>query len=63
MPLLTVILVLLAVGVLLWLINTYAAQVLDAKILKLINIVAMVIVVIWLLRVFGIWAYLSGARI
>lgn len=63
MPLLTILLVLIAVGVLLWLINTYGGQVIDPKVLKLINIVAMVIVVIWLLRVFGVWAYLSGARI
>jgi hypothetical protein len=59
MPLLTVVLVLLVVGVLLALINYYGPPYVDAKFLRLINIVVVVAAVIWLLKVFGVWAYLS----
>jgi len=59
MPLITILLVLVAVGVLLWLINTYGAQVIDAKILKIINIVAVIGVIVWLLVAFGVWEYLE----
>lgn len=63
MPLLTVIIVLLVVGVLLALINMYGPPYIDAKILKLINIVVIVAVIIWLLRVFGVWAYLTRVTV
>jgi hypothetical protein len=52
MPLLTVILVLALVGVLLWAINTYLPM--QAGIKKILNIVVVLVVVLWLLSVFGI---------
>lgn len=52
MPLLTVLIVLIVVGVLLWLVNTYVQM--DAKIKRILNIVAVIIVIIWLLKVFGV---------
>lgn len=54
-------LVLIVVGVLLWLVNTYIPM--DRKIKNILNIVAVVIVVLWLLRVFGIMDSLSSIRI
>jgi hypothetical protein len=59
MPLITVIIVLLVVGCLLALINIYGPPYIDAKFIRLINIVAVVASTIWLLKVFGVWAYLS----
>jgi uncharacterized membrane protein len=51
--LLHVVILLIVVGVLLWLVNTYIPM--DATIKKLINIVVIVAVVLWLLSVFGIF--------
>ena len=62
MTLLYVVLVLLAVGVGLWLINTYASQIVDLKIIKIINVVVILVVVYWLLVVSGIWAWLSTIK-
>jgi hypothetical protein len=61
MPLINVFIVLIVVGVLLWLVNSYIPM--DNKIKRILNVVAVVFVVIWLLRVFGILDSLSGARI
>lgn len=61
MPLTTVLIVLVAVGVVLWLINTYIPM--DAKIKKILNIVVVIVLVLWLLRAFGILDSLSGIRV
>jgi hypothetical protein len=61
MPLINVLLVLIVVGVLLWLVNTYIPM--DRKIKNILNIVAVIIVVIWLLRAFGLLDSLQGIRI
>ena len=61
MPLVTVGVTLLVVGVLLWLINTYVPM--DAKIKSLLNIVVVIAVVIWLLQAFGLIGDLSKIRI
>jgi hypothetical protein len=55
MPLISLIVVLIVVGVLLWLINTYIPM--DPKIKNILNIVVVIVVVLWLLSVFGL---LSG---
>ena len=52
MSLLTIIVVLLVVGFLLWLINSYIPM--DAKIKKILNIVVVIVVILWLLKVFGL---------
>jgi hypothetical protein len=52
MPLITVVLTLIVVGVLLWLINTYIPM--PASIKMIINIVVVVAVVLWLLYGFGV---------
>jgi hypothetical protein len=63
MPLITVILVLLVVGVVLALINTYGRPYVDATILKILNVFVVVVVIIWLLRILGVWAYLSKVTV
>ena len=57
MSLITILIVLIVVGVILWLVNSYIP--LDSKIKMIINIVVVAFVVIWLLKVFGVFAYLG----
>ena len=52
MPLINVVVVLIVVGVLLWLVNTYIPM--DGKIKAILNFVVVAAVVIWLLYGFGI---------
>ena len=59
--LLNIILVLIVVGVLLWLINTYIPM--DSKIKSIRNIVVVILVVIWLLQAFGVLGSLNGVRV
>lgn len=61
MPLMTIVLVLIVVGVLLWLINTYIPM--DRKIKNILNIVVVVVVVIWLLQAFGLIGQLSNVKV
>ena len=61
MPLITVVLVLIAVGVMLWLINTYIPM--DRKIKNILSIVVVVVVIIWLLQAFGLMGSLSNVRV
>lgn len=52
MPLINIVIVLIVVGVLLWLVNTYIPM--DLKIKKILNIVVIICVIIWLLKAFGL---------
>lgn len=52
MPLIQLILILIVVGVLLWLANTYIPM--DQKIKTIMNAVVVICVVLWLLQVFGL---------
>ncbi|HZK41027.1 MAG TPA: Thivi_2564 family membrane protein [Atribacterota bacterium] len=61
MPLISLLVVLIAVGVILWLINTYIPM--DAKIKKILNAVVVIVVILWLLQAFGILGNLSNLRI
>ena len=61
MPLMTVVIVLIVVGVLLWLVNTYLPM--DSKIKTILNAVVVIAVVIWLLQAFGLLSSLSSIRI
>ena len=63
MGLLEVILVLLLIGVVLSLINWYAPPYVDGKMIHLINIVVVIAVVLWLLRVFGVFSHLHDIRV
>lgn len=57
MSLLSIIVALAVVGVLLWAINEFIPM--QASVKKLLNIVVIVALVIWLLRAFGVLAYLA----
>jgi len=61
MSLLTLIIVIVAVGVALWAINKYLPMQADMK--KLLNIVALVVVVLWLLGAFGLLEELRAIKI
>ncbi len=61
MPLVTVVIYLIIVGVLLWLVNNYIPM--DGKIKQIINILVVVVVVIWLLQVLGVLGPLSRFRV
>lgn len=52
MPILTIIVVLVVIGFLLWLINTYVPMASPIK--TILNIVVIVTVILWLLSVLGI---------
>jgi len=61
MPLINLIIILVVVGVILWLINTYIPM--DRKIKSILNIVVVIVVILWLLSVFGVIGSLSGLRV
>jgi hypothetical protein len=61
MPLISVIVVLLVVGVLLWLVNNYIPM--DGKIKSILNAVVVIAVVLWLLQVFGLLSTLQGITV
>jgi hypothetical protein len=52
MPVLTILIVILVVGVILWLINSYIPMQRTVK--NILNAVVVIILVIWLLKVFGL---------
>ena len=60
MSLISIVISLVVVGVLLWLVNTYIPM--DAKIKKVLNIAVMVVVVLWLLNLFGVLDHLRNIR-
>ena len=57
MPLLHIFLVLIVVGVLLWLVNSFIPMARPIK--SILNAVAVIVVVLWLLNVFGLFHSLS----
>jgi hypothetical protein len=61
MSLVSIIVVLIVVGVLLWLINTYVPM--DGKIKGILNAVVVIVVVLWLLQAFGLLGDIAGIHI
>lgn len=61
MSLIGLVIVLIVVGVLLWLVNTYVPM--DPKIKTIINAVVVIAVVIWLLQVFGLLGHINSMRV
>ena len=61
MPLLTIFVVLIVVGVLLWLVNTYIPM--DGKIKSILNAVVVIAVIIWLLQAFGVLGSLNTIQV
>jgi Flp pilus assembly protein TadB len=61
MPLIQVIIVLIVVGVLLWLVNTYIPM--AGSIKSILSAVVVIVVVLWLLNVFGLLDNLTKLRV
>lgn len=60
-PLIQLVIVLVVVGVVLWVINSYIPM--QSTIKKILNVVVIIGVIIWLLSVFGVIENLSTIRI
>ena len=60
MPLIQLVIVLIVIGVLLWLVNSYIPM--DRKIKGILNIVVVIAVVLWLLNMFGLFGSVSNMR-
>jgi len=61
MPILTILLVLVVVGVILWLVNTYIPM--DSKIKSILNVVVVILVIIWLLQAFGLFSSVKNLHV
>lgn len=61
MPILTILLVLVVVGVILWLVNTYIPM--DRKIKSILNVVVVILVIIWLLQAFGLFSSVKNIHV
>jgi hypothetical protein len=61
MSLISLVLVLVAVGVVLWLVNRYIPM--DAMMKRILNIVVIIAVVLWLLKVFGLLDQLGAITV
>jgi hypothetical protein len=60
MPIIPIVVTLIVIGVLLWLANTYIPM--DEKIKKILNAVVVILVVVWLLDVFGAFSYVNNIQ-
>ena len=61
MTLVQIVVVLVVIGLVMWLINTYIPM--AGAIKSLVNIVVFVVVLIWLLQTFGLVGNIPGVRI
>lgn len=61
MPLLNIVVMLIVVGVGLYLINRFIPMASSIK--SILNVVVVVVVSVWLLKVFGLWSGLSTYRV
>jgi hypothetical protein len=61
MPLVQVLLTLIVVGVLLWLVNRFIPM--QSSIKSILNGVVVIVVVLWLLKVFGLLSSLTNLRV
>ena len=61
MSLINLLIILVVIGVILWLINTYIPM--QATIKKILNAVVVIAVIIWLLKVFGVIGQVENIHI
>jgi hypothetical protein len=61
MSLITIILTLVVVGVVLYLINRFIPMADNIK--QMLNIVVIIILALWLLKIIGLWGYLAGIKV
>jgi hypothetical protein len=56
-----IIIAIVVVGFLLWLVNSYIPM--QPTIKTIVNAVVIIVLVVWLLHVFGVWQYLSTIHV
>lgn len=61
MSLLTVLIVLIVAGLLLWLVNNFIPM--DRKIKTILNVVVVIVLIIWLLKAFGLLDSLNNFQL
>jgi len=61
MPILTILIVLIVAGVILYIVNNYIPM--DGKIKNILNVVVVLVVIGWLLKIFGVFTYLKDINI
>jgi hypothetical protein len=61
MSILSIILVIVVVGVLLWALNSFVPM--DSKVKSILNLVVVILLIVWLLRAFGVIGALSNIRV
>ena len=61
MPLVTVVITLVVVGILLWLVNRFIPM--QCQIKGILNAVVVIVVVIWILKVFNLLGYITQFRV
>jgi len=61
MTLFTILIVLFVAAILLWILNTYIPM--DRKIKNILNAVITIVVIGWLLKIFGVFEYLKNIQI
>jgi len=61
MSLIALVLTLIVVGILLWLVETYIPM--DPTLKRILHVVVIIAVIVWLLSVFGVWAYLGEVTV
>jgi hypothetical protein len=61
MPLIQLVMILIVVGILLWLVNSFIPM--QATIKKIVNAVVVIALVLWLLNIFGLFDSLSNIHI
>jgi di/tricarboxylate transporter len=61
MPILTILIVLIVAGVILYIVNNYIPM--DGKIKNILNAVVVLVIIGWLLKVFGVFTYLKDINI
>lgn len=61
MSVLTILLVIVGVGVLLWLVNSYIPM--QSTVKSILNAIVIILLVLWLLSVFGVIDALQGTQV
>ena len=61
MSLISLVVVLVVIGVILWLVNNYIPM--DAKIKTVLNVLVLLVVCVWLLQSFGILGNVNDIRV
>ncbi len=60
MPLLSIVITLVVIGVVLYLINNYIPMASGIK--TLLNVVVVIVAAVWVLQVFGLWGHVTSYR-